>query len=74
MSAGLDYSMRVLIALRAGDAATFELSDRFGVNYSQALTSLRRKGFVIDLPSGLVSMTALGRSNCPTRRIKKLVA
>lgn len=74
MTVGVDFSMRVLIALRAGDVAPFELCERFGANYSQALTVLRRKGFVVDLPSGLVSMTALGRSHCPTRRQKKVVS
>ena len=74
MSTGLNFNMRLLMALRAGDVAPFELSERFGVNYSKALTALRRKGFVMDLPSGQVSMTPLGREHCPSRRPKKVVS
>ena len=74
MTIGLDFSRRVLLALRAGNADTFTLAERFGANYSQALTALRRKGFVIDLPSGEVSMTPLGREHCPSRRPKKVVS
>lgn len=73
MTAGFDYSMRVLIALRAGAAEPFVLCDRFGPNYSQALSDLRRKGYVVDLASGQVAITDLGRANCLTRRVKKVV-
>jgi hypothetical protein len=71
MTAGLDYSMRVLIALRAGAAEPFILCDRFGPSYSQALRDLRRKGYVVDLASGQVAITELGRANCLTRRVKQ---
>ena len=70
---GLNFNMRLLMALRAGDATTFTLRERFGDNYSMALSFLRRNGFVRYLPSGEVSMTPLGREHCPSRRTKKVV-
>lgn len=74
MTAGLDYSMRVLIALRAGPTDPYVLSERFGANYSTALSTLRRNGFVVDKANGEVSITELGRIHCPTRRAQKVAA
>ena len=73
-STGLNFNMRLLIALRAGDTDQFTLRERFGDNYSVALSFLRSNGFARDLPSGGVSITPLGREHCPSRRPKKVVS
>jgi hypothetical protein len=74
MNIGVTYEMRLLLALRAGNASTDALVARFGVNSSMALGKLRRKGFVQDLLGGEVAITPLGREHCPTRRENKVVS
>lgn len=59
---------KILQALRPAPMETYQLNERYGTNYSNALFKLISKNMVERIQGERVQITEKGRALCPTRR------